>query len=217
MWILSLVCSEISDFIMRRGYVSVGVGRKIFNTIGLWTPAALLIGLGYVSKENTSLAVVLLTTAIAFNSASFVGYLISKFYLNNVVVNYIEMFKLYSRPHGPFTKFCWYSNGMYKCKCKCIFYFGSNVCWIYRYRCGKIFNWKLNLLESEFAINSWDRDSCFQEWYLNPFIWLTSSHLKTNLTLPLLRFAFQRHCYSSCTISSAKPVNCLGEWKMVPS
>lgn len=77
MWILSLACSEISDFIMRRGYVSVGVGRKIFNTIGLWTPAVLLIGLGYVSKESTSLAVVLLTTAIAFNSASFVGYLIN--------------------------------------------------------------------------------------------------------------------------------------------
>lgn len=77
MWILSLGCSEISDFIMRRGYVSVGVGRKIFNTIGLWTPAVLLIALGYVSKENTSLAVILLTTAIAFNSASFVGYLIN--------------------------------------------------------------------------------------------------------------------------------------------
>ncbi|XP_037035937.1 putative inorganic phosphate cotransporter isoform X2 [Bradysia coprophila] len=77
MWILSLACSEISDYIMRRGYVSVGVGRKIFNSIGLWTPAVLLIALGYVSKENPSLAVVLLTTAIAVNSASFVGYLIN--------------------------------------------------------------------------------------------------------------------------------------------
>lgn len=77
MWILSLACSEISDFIMRRGYVSVGVGRKIFNTIGLWTPAVLLIALGYVSKGSTTLAVVLLTTSIAFNSASFVGYLIN--------------------------------------------------------------------------------------------------------------------------------------------
>lgn len=77
MWILSIVCSEISDFLMRRGYISIGVGRKIFNSIGLWIPAALLIALGYVSKENTSLAVVLLTAAIAFNSASFVGYLIN--------------------------------------------------------------------------------------------------------------------------------------------
>lgn len=77
MWIMSMGCSEISDYIMRRGYVSVGVGRKIFNSIGLWTPAVLLIALGYVSKENSSLAVILLTTAISFNSASFVGYLIN--------------------------------------------------------------------------------------------------------------------------------------------
>lgn len=62
---------------MRHNYISIGVGRKIFNTIGLWSPVPLLIALGYVPKESSSLAVVLLTAAIALNSACYVGYLIN--------------------------------------------------------------------------------------------------------------------------------------------
>lgn len=77
MWLLMQVFSECSDFLMKRKYVSVGAGRKIFNTIGHWIPAATMIALGYVPKENTTLAVVLLTVSVAINSAAFVGYLIN--------------------------------------------------------------------------------------------------------------------------------------------
>lgn len=77
MWILCMVFSEISDFLTNRKYVSVGTGRKLFNSIGLWMPAIALILLGYVTKENTTLAVFLLTLAVALNASAFVGYLIN--------------------------------------------------------------------------------------------------------------------------------------------
>lgn len=62
---------------MNRKIVSVGTGRKIFNTIGQWVPAASLVALGYVTKEQSNLAVVLLTISVAVNSSAFVGYLIN--------------------------------------------------------------------------------------------------------------------------------------------
>lgn len=77
MWVLSIVFSEISDRLMNRKYLSVGTGRKIFNTIGHWGAAASLVGLGYVSKEQSTLAVVLLTVSVGINSSAFVGYLIN--------------------------------------------------------------------------------------------------------------------------------------------
>lgn len=77
MWVLCIACSEISDFLMNRKYVSIGTGRKIFNTIGHWVPAASMLGLGYVTKDQSTLAVVLLTISVALNSATYVGFLIN--------------------------------------------------------------------------------------------------------------------------------------------
>lgn len=77
MWVLCMVFSEISDMLMNRKYVSVGTGRKLFNTIGHWLPAASLVGLGYMTKEQSTLAVALLTISVGFNSSVYVGYLIN--------------------------------------------------------------------------------------------------------------------------------------------
>lgn len=77
MWLLCMAFSELSDALMNRKYMSVGAGRKIFNTIGHWVPAVALIALGYVTKESTTLAVFLLTIAVAMNAASYVGFLIN--------------------------------------------------------------------------------------------------------------------------------------------
>lgn len=41
---------------------------------GHWVPAATLIALGYVTAENPDLAVTLLTIAVGFNAATFVGF-----------------------------------------------------------------------------------------------------------------------------------------------
>lgn len=62
---------------MNRGTVSVGFGRKLFNSIGLWVPMVALIALGYVTNENTTLAVFLLTLAVSVNATSHVGFLIN--------------------------------------------------------------------------------------------------------------------------------------------
>lgn len=75
MWILSLVMSEISDFLMNRSYISVGNGRKLFNSIGSWIPVVCLISLSYVPKKNATLAVFLLTAGVGINSGTYVGYM----------------------------------------------------------------------------------------------------------------------------------------------
>lgn len=72
-----MVFSEISDILMNRKYVSVGTGRKLFNTIGHWVPAVTLVALGYVPKDQPTVAVVLLTISVAINASAFVGYLIN--------------------------------------------------------------------------------------------------------------------------------------------
>lgn len=77
MWILTAVFSNISDMLMNRKYLSVGAGRKLFNSIGHWVPAATLVALGYVSKDQTTWAVVLLTISVSINSATLVGFMIN--------------------------------------------------------------------------------------------------------------------------------------------
>lgn len=77
MWVFCIVFSQISDFLISRKIVSVGTGRKLFDAIGHWIPAASLVALGYVSKNQSTLAVVLLTISVGVNSAAFVGYLVN--------------------------------------------------------------------------------------------------------------------------------------------
>lgn len=77
MWILCMIFSEMSDLLTNRKILSVGNSRKIFNTIGLWLPAFAMIALGYVGKDDTELAVFMLTLAVALNAASYVGFLIN--------------------------------------------------------------------------------------------------------------------------------------------
>lgn len=74
MWILSMVFSPISDFLINRHYLSRVVSRKLFNSIGLWIPMVALLGLAFVPKGGTDLAVTLLTLAVGINSATYLGF-----------------------------------------------------------------------------------------------------------------------------------------------
>ncbi|XP_055593478.1 putative inorganic phosphate cotransporter isoform X2 [Uranotaenia lowii] len=74
MWILSLIFSPISDFLINRQYLSRVTSRKLFNTIGLWIPMVALLGLAYVPKGQTDLAIALLTAAVGINSATYLGF-----------------------------------------------------------------------------------------------------------------------------------------------
>lgn len=74
MWILSFVFSPISDFLINRQYLSRVVCRKLFNSIGLWIPMCALLGLAFVPKGGTDLAIALLTIAVGINSATYLGF-----------------------------------------------------------------------------------------------------------------------------------------------
>lgn len=74
MWLLSFTFSPISDFLINRQYLSRVTCRKLFNTIGLWIPMAALLGLAFVPKGETDMAIVLLTVAVGINSATYLGF-----------------------------------------------------------------------------------------------------------------------------------------------
>ncbi|XP_035905632.1 putative inorganic phosphate cotransporter isoform X3 [Anopheles stephensi] len=74
MWILSFVFSPLSDFLINRQYLSRVASRKLFNTIGLWVPMVALLGLAFVPKGGSDLAIVLLTLAVGINSATYLGF-----------------------------------------------------------------------------------------------------------------------------------------------
>uniref|UniRef100_A0ABK8FQZ9 Major facilitator superfamily (MFS) profile domain-containing protein n=1 Tax=Anopheles gambiae TaxID=7165 RepID=A0ABK8FQZ9_ANOGA len=74
MWMLSFVFSPLSDFLINRQYLSRVASRKLFNTIGLWVPMVALLGLAFVPKGSSDLAIVLLTLAVGINSATYLGF-----------------------------------------------------------------------------------------------------------------------------------------------
>lgn len=75
LWVLTLIFSPLSDWLVNRGYISVSIARKLFNTIGHWVPMVTLIALAYVT--NTTLAMVLLTTAVGMSAGTNVGFLVN--------------------------------------------------------------------------------------------------------------------------------------------
>ncbi|EDW01195.1 putative inorganic phosphate cotransporter [Drosophila grimshawi] len=77
MGVLCFVFSPISDMLINRGTLTVTTARKLFNSIGLWVPMACLIGLGYMTADQKSGAIVLLTLAVGINAACFCGYLVN--------------------------------------------------------------------------------------------------------------------------------------------
>lgn len=75
---LSPALGYLIDFSIERKYCSISVGRKIANTIGMVGPTICLVGLGYIT-ENTTLAMIVLTTALVLecgvNSGSFINHM----------------------------------------------------------------------------------------------------------------------------------------------
>lgn len=75
-WILSFFFSFISDTLNNKNILTPQRSRKLFNTIGHWGPALILISIGYITKENRIVAVVLVIFALGINSASYVGFMV---------------------------------------------------------------------------------------------------------------------------------------------
>lgn len=76
-WILSFFFSWLADFMNNRKMITLVTSRKLFNSIGHWIPMVVLIGLGFVTKDNKEVGIVLLTLAVSLNAATYVGYIVS--------------------------------------------------------------------------------------------------------------------------------------------
>ncbi|KAF5293587.1 hypothetical protein FQA39_LY03072 [Lamprigera yunnana] len=76
MWVMSFVFSGFTDYIINKDCVSIGTGRKIANSIGLYTPAAALIILGFYGHglDTTGMVISLLIIAVGSNAAHMCGY-----------------------------------------------------------------------------------------------------------------------------------------------
>ncbi|XP_034479561.1 putative inorganic phosphate cotransporter [Drosophila innubila] len=77
MGVLCFVVSPISDLLINRGTISITAARKLFNSIGQWVPMGCLIGLGYMTADERTEAIVLLTLAVGINAACCCGYLVN--------------------------------------------------------------------------------------------------------------------------------------------
>ncbi|KAJ8913433.1 hypothetical protein NQ315_017177 [Exocentrus adspersus] len=83
LWLLSLVLSPIADYLIVRNF-TIGASRKIFNSIGLYTPALALISLSFVGTDQKALTVAILVIGVGFNAAIFCGYHINHMDLSPV-------------------------------------------------------------------------------------------------------------------------------------
>lgn len=101
MWAASMVLSTLSDYLINKGYLSIVVSRKLFNSIGLWGPMCALIGLAFVPKGGVHLAVTLLTLAVGINSATYLGFQVNHIDLGKEILFFfvilmMDYFNLYS-------------------------------------------------------------------------------------------------------------------------
>ncbi|CAB3261000.1 unnamed protein product [Arctia plantaginis] len=76
MYLLGFPFGFISDYAIKKKWVSISASRKISNTIGEWGPAFALIGLSYVPAGNATLVVGLLTVVVGLNAGHYTGFLL---------------------------------------------------------------------------------------------------------------------------------------------
>ncbi|XP_064547882.1 putative inorganic phosphate cotransporter [Drosophila montana] len=73
MWCMSYVYLAFADIAMSRQWMSLTTLRKSINTISYWGPAAALIGIGFLDKSQTGLAIALMTINAGLNAGSGIG------------------------------------------------------------------------------------------------------------------------------------------------
>ncbi|XP_075978185.1 putative inorganic phosphate cotransporter isoform X2 [Anticarsia gemmatalis] len=76
MYLLGFPFGFISDYVLKKKWLSTSACRKISNSIGMWGPAVALVGLSYVPAGQVGLAVGLLTIVVGLNAGHYTGFLI---------------------------------------------------------------------------------------------------------------------------------------------
>lgn len=74
MCLLSFCFIYLSKLLSKKDNISLAFSRKLFNSIGHWIPMISLVALGYVTKEHSTLAVVLLTLTVGISAATYLGF-----------------------------------------------------------------------------------------------------------------------------------------------
>lgn len=74
MFLMSFVFSAMQSQLSKRKCIPLSVSRKLFNSIGHWIPMITLICLGYVSANDTNLAIILLTITVGINGSTYLGF-----------------------------------------------------------------------------------------------------------------------------------------------
>jgi len=72
----AIVCGIVSDFCMDKKYFEVTFSRKLFTTLAMAVPGAILIVITFTGC-NTTLAVVLWTLGITFMGAIYSGVIVN--------------------------------------------------------------------------------------------------------------------------------------------
>lgn len=67
------------------------------HLIGHWVPMAALIALGYVGHDQKILAVTLLTLAIGFSAATYLGFQVRKIYYISFLLNILKFCRTKSK------------------------------------------------------------------------------------------------------------------------
>ncbi|XP_034652572.1 putative inorganic phosphate cotransporter [Drosophila subobscura] len=73
MWCMSYVYLITADVLLSGNRLSLTALRKTFNSLAFWIPCATLIGIGFLDKDQKTLAIVLMTISVGFNSGATIG------------------------------------------------------------------------------------------------------------------------------------------------
>ncbi|CAH2096647.1 unnamed protein product [Euphydryas editha] len=76
MYVLSFPIGFLSDYSLKKKWLSITACRKLSNSLGLFGPAIALIGLSYVPSGAVTLAVSLLTVVVGLNVGHYTGFLL---------------------------------------------------------------------------------------------------------------------------------------------
>eukprot|EP00099_Drosophila_melanogaster_P020279 NP_611723.3 uncharacterized protein Dmel_CG9825 [Drosophila melanogaster] len=73
MWCMSYIYLVVADVLLGKNSVSLTILRKTYNSIAFWIPAATLVGIGFLDKEQKNFAIALMTISVGVNSAQTIG------------------------------------------------------------------------------------------------------------------------------------------------
>ncbi|XP_068152936.1 putative inorganic phosphate cotransporter [Drosophila tropicalis] len=73
MWGMCYVYLIVADTILKHKWLSLTALRKVYNSIALWSPALIMLILGFVGRDQKPLALVLCTLSVGVSSAATIG------------------------------------------------------------------------------------------------------------------------------------------------